>query len=524
MERVSWATIRFVILAVTLLAVSAAATVVTDRANRATDPPPATLTGPIPPAAATPILSARRVPEWLRKPIADRLFNEAIEAVMRETPEESCVIVHRNSEPIVERNTAKPLRPGDLQRLVTISALAHLGNNGFRTEVAIRSDAEITEDGVLVGDLWLIGGGDPVLSTRSFATRLAESEMVVSDFDGLAEDTISALRSRGVRSISGRVIGDEQKYTPVERNYVGVEVISMAGQQGEIWTADQASGAAVGPLSGLLLDNGSTEFQTRPIEDDLLDDEATGEDAVGEMVADQPALAAAQAFHNRIELGGIDVENPPEAGVAPSFAERLALASVDSPPLLDIMARALDDTTTAEMLLKEIGIRQGQTSERGLALWGLITGGFEAAGLPYVFEGPVEYHDGSGLSDFNRSTCEMQFATIEKGDHVVSRLLKSRSESPDRTCGVVAEGDLRVFLAAGDTTTGIVGRYVATSGDEFAFTLMVEDPTRTIVIDEAGPAQPFIECNPATMAMLAAITGSPHGPTIEDLLSPATAS
>src|SRR5204863_4080396 len=72
--------------------------------------------------------------------------------------------------------------------LATTTALMRLGADWrFRTELA---GAAPTPDGVVVGDVYLRGSGDPTVSS--------------ADFDAMA----AALARRGVRSIAGAVVAD----------------------------------------------------------------------------------------------------------------------------------------------------------------------------------------------------------------------------------------------------------------------------------------------------------------------------
>lgn len=479
-----------------LLAVAITASVLSTRANQESDPGMA-LAASSDPAAGSPILSVRRAPEWLRAPLSGELLSEAVSSVISRAPDASCLVLHRGEEVLAEHNIEASLRPGDLQRLITVAALDDLGSSGYRTEIAIDSNAEIS-DGVLRGDVWIIGGGDPVLSTRAFNDRFGD-DRAFSDLDALFADAVAELQSLGVDEIAGRVYGDESKYS-VERSYVGIDYVDPAGEQGDIWTAADAAAAGIGPLSALLYDNGVESWS-----------------ADGDVLTRDPARSIAGLLDDAFEAAGLRVRRSPNSGTAPELADRRGIAVLDSPPLADIMARALTDPTTAEMLLKEIGIRQGGSSDRDSALVGLMNGGFAEAGLPYVLNGPVRYLDGSGLSDFNRSTCAMLFAAID-ADGGARSALPSADKSLVADCVPAASGDLRVLATAGETTTGMAGHYTAANGDTLSFALMAEDPTRTEIQEGAeAPAGPYEGCNPLQTALLSTVTGYPYGPDIAAL-------
>ena len=79
-----------------------------------------------------------------------------------------------------------------------------------------------------------------------------------------------------------------------------------------------------------------------------------------------------------------------------------------------MIERSLIDATTAEMLLKEYGIRLGGGPERAGIILGLVRDGFELSGLPFdILSNSTIYADGSGRSSLNRTSCEMIHATID---------------------------------------------------------------------------------------------------------------
>ncbi len=529
---------RRLILPVLILAVAITAMVLTGRADEAADPGQATdVSGE--PSLASPILSARRAPAWLRAPIADSLLSDSVGAVLSGAPEATCVLVERDGEPIAANNVNAAIRPGALQRLLTITALESISNDaGFRTEVAMRNDAEIDEDGVLDGDLWLIGGADPVLATSDYIDRF-EDGRTYTDFGLLVTDTVSALQALGVTSIRGRIIGDETKYSAAERDYVGDEVTDPTGEVVSVWTREQLDDNAVGPLSALVLNDGFDAWPLPPEEGEEAAEEDPAEGDVEEEEeddgsvdqsqnerSDNPAVSAAAALDDALEEAGIPVSRSATDGEAPPLNERETLAEIDSPPLDEILQRAMIDATTAEMLLKEFGVRSGLDSERGLAVYGLVVlEGFTQAGLPFTI-GQTQYHDGSGRSDANRTTCEMIHAAVNDPDGPGAQVAVPVADSPLAACAPITSGELSVVATVSPTTTGVAGHFVAENGDRLTFALMVDEPDRLELPEDAPEdavaEEPLGYCNPLQAAMLDAVAGHPYGPELADLapLSP----
>ncbi len=492
-----------------ILAVAIGGVVMSDRADADADPGIATAvdTGP---DLATPVLSARRAPAWLRQPTSDNLLSTTIADVLSGAPTGTCVKVTRGDMLIADNNTSAPIQPGALQRLLTLSALDSLGGSGFRTEVAISADAEIDEEGVLRGDIYLIGGGDPVLSTRPFIDRFGD-DRAFTNFAELAGQTVIELQNLGVTAIDGGVIGDESKYEDISRDYRQEDGTDAEGVERRIWTTEQADSNAVGPLSALLVNNGFAEWPTSV-------------DPSQNVRADDPAETAAELLDIRLEAAGIVVDDRPDSGDAPAVLERLTVAVIDSPPLEEILPRSLVDATTAEMLLIETSVRSGSEPSRLLGSLFLVAGGLTAAGLPFDIISTQPF-DGSGLSALNRTTCDMLHASISDPASAAAAALPPIEMTSVSACAPRDVDDLRVLASSDGTTTGLAGRFAAANGDEVVFSMLVDDPSRLVIDEEAvpegedppEPPGPFGDCSDMQAALLDAIGGHPYGPTLETL-------
>jgi serine-type D-Ala-D-Ala carboxypeptidase/endopeptidase (penicillin-binding protein 4) len=191
--------------------------------------------------------------------------------------------------------------PASVEKLyTTATALLRLGPQASLPTTALAA-ATPDPDGVLVGDLFLRGGGDPTFGPVQ-ASQLA-----------------ALVRLAGVREITGRVIGDDTAFDALRGPY---------GLRAEYW---------VGPLSALTYNRGLTgrRFQARP------------------------ALTAAQAFERALRRRGIAVWRRARAGVTPPGA--LVLSQWASPVVATLVAQANQpsDNFIAETLLKVLGAQFG---------------------------------------------------------------------------------------------------------------------------------------------------------------------
>ena len=166
------ATVRLVGLSL-LLAVSAVAAGF--RANDLSAPPSeAALVTTTAKPVTTPLLSARRAPVFLQAPVADAAIVSGLDKrVSGPSPTDTCVVVREGSRTIYTKNERKSVTPASNHKLLTaVAALDVLGTE-TRLRTSVVSDAA-RNGGVVAGSLWLVGGGDPLLSTGAYIDRFAE--------------------------------------------------------------------------------------------------------------------------------------------------------------------------------------------------------------------------------------------------------------------------------------------------------------------------------------------------------------
>jgi D-alanyl-D-alanine carboxypeptidase/D-alanyl-D-alanine-endopeptidase (penicillin-binding protein 4) len=130
---------------------------------------------------------------------------------------------------LYELNADKYFVPASNMKLFTTAlALAKLGPE-YRFHTTVETRGVLSPEGMLAGDVVLIGRGDPNLSNRKFPFDLKE------EFDGPPERVLAELAdglvSKGVREISGDIIGDDS-YFPRERYPSGWEIDDMVWEYG----------------------------------------------------------------------------------------------------------------------------------------------------------------------------------------------------------------------------------------------------------------------------------------------------
>jgi D-alanyl-D-alanine carboxypeptidase/D-alanyl-D-alanine-endopeptidase (penicillin-binding protein 4) len=247
-----------------------------------------------------------------------------------------------------------------MKLLVAAVALDALGPD-FRFRTELRSLPPV--DSVVPGDVYVTGGGDPLLVTADHVDVQRYPAFNTTAIDTLVDQLVSV----GITRIDGDVIGDGTRYDDEFR-------VPSWG--------DDITNVDAGPYDALLVNDGLVENGNYGLD---------------------PSRSAARAFVDLLVARGITVGGAAANGPAPADADLTTLAFIESLPLTEVLVELLhtSDNNTAEMLVKEIGVvaRGAGTRPAGLAA---VRDTLAAWGVP--LDG-VELQDGSGLSRENRLTC-----------------------------------------------------------------------------------------------------------------------
>jgi serine-type D-Ala-D-Ala carboxypeptidase/endopeptidase (penicillin-binding protein 4) len=161
-------------------------------------------------------------------------FGERADALLAGAPANKgdwglIIVDAQTGETLFEKNADGYFVPASNMKLFTTAlALAKLGPD-YKFYTTLETRGTISTEGTLSGDVLLVGRGDPNLSNRKFPYELKE------EFDGPPERALAeladALVARGVKEISGDVVGDDS-YFPRERYPNGWEIDDMVWEYG----------------------------------------------------------------------------------------------------------------------------------------------------------------------------------------------------------------------------------------------------------------------------------------------------
>ncbi len=325
------------------------------------------------------------------------------------------------------------LLASNMKLFTTATAMSRLGPES-RIATKVFSDGKLDSGGILHGSLYLQGGGDPALGTPTFYNGYLA---------GLGTNLFSLvpqIRAAGIRSISGRLYGDDTIFDRLR----GVA------------DSGYATSSYIGPLSGLAFNSGFS-----------------GATSSSGFSADPAKLATAK-LARALSAAGVAVPSQVALAKTPADAEQVAV--VRSPTLTRIVdtTDVYSDNFFAEMLIKLLGARLGGA-------------GTTAAGAGVVerfareMGSGVHAVDGSGLTRSNRASPRQVVELLlamradPAGDEFIQDLALTGKEGTvdDRMHGTAAYGRCRTKTGTIAGVSNLSGYCFNTSGRVMAFSILM---------------------------------------------------
>lgn len=225
-------------------------------------------------------------------------FMGAVGVSVWDLAEEREIFSHQAETPLMMASTSKIFTIG--------AALHHLGPD-YRAETRFFSEEGLDEEGILQGDLYVQGGGDPSLGS------LKHAEVFHFGKATTGIDLVKALKKAGIRAVRGSVIGDGSRFTADPR--------------------------PTGRLGGLTFGRAQT---------------------------DDPAQSAAEAITSILQEAGIAVQGEAKAASLPESVQWIA--GVASPPVAELVRPAgkrsdnfISETLARQLAVEVRGERPGTT-------------------------------------------------------------------------------------------------------------------------------------------------------------------
>jgi D-alanyl-D-alanine carboxypeptidase/D-alanyl-D-alanine-endopeptidase (penicillin-binding protein 4) len=306
-------------------------------------------------------------------------------------------LIDESGRLVYGRNESRLFIPASNTKLIVSAVASALLPPDWRARTSVYGGPVV--GGVLQGDLVLYGRGDPTMDKRCYAADSTLAGVCDQDPFMRVRQLVDVLRAKGVRVISGDVVGDGSYFEPtlVHPNWEAFDLnwwyaapVSGLGFHDNSIDFDWQPGPAVGAPAAIAIspDLGDVGFENR-----TLTVPPGGESDIGDRFYRQPGtlqiwaegtvamdnprrtesfavpdpnLYAARALRQALLDAGIAV-----TGTTRSTTDSLLYAHVRaSPPLAEVQSRPLRDwifpilntsqNWFAEMLLKQLGKQFGK--------------------------------------------------------------------------------------------------------------------------------------------------------------------
>lgn len=396
--------------------------------------------------AITPVLSPKRTPGAMLGTLRIANANSAVSSVVPSIPGHACVVVWSGEQEVFELRSNEVFTPASTLKLVVAHAvLRHMDpTDRFITRVVAETP---TEDGVINGNLYIVGGGDPILETTKYAARHNDPNRAFTNFDQLADEIAAA----GISTITGAVVGDGTRYDDMR-------IVPS-------WEPRYIDQVSAGPLSGLGVNDGLVSFTETEVA------------SYPGVPATDPPANTAKVLTELLQERGIAVAGRAASGQAPLGL--VEVAQISSPPLAEVVAQMLrySDNTTAELLAKEVGFLangEGSTQSGTLAMMTALADiGVDTTSMVI--------NDGSGLDLGNRITCRalVQVLAAAGEDSPMAEALAVAGESgtlAKRMLDTVAAGNLRAKTGSLRSVSALAGFVRGDDGRTYTLAYIANNP------------------------------------------------
>ncbi|MDQ0593842.1 D-alanyl-D-alanine carboxypeptidase/D-alanyl-D-alanine-endopeptidase (penicillin-binding protein 4) [Chryseobacterium ginsenosidimutans] len=372
-------------------------------------------------------------------------------------------------------NENTPLVPASTTKLLTTETAMNLLGENYRWNTQLEYSGSVDENGVLNGNLYIIGSGDPSLGTNKAGAWAYRD--IVSDF-------ISGLSREGIKKVNGDIIIQTALFkgniSKLPENVVWLESNNYylpAGTTREINPANEK----LIVKKGNSLSADKKFFYVSPYNKQMVyADKYEGDGILTTKLPDAPAFLA-NSFRTTLVKSGIAVTGKVTPKMTDANPESRKLVSAyKSPTLSDIIfyTNQHSDNGLAEALLKTVGFQSlgDQTTESGrkVVTEHLKNEGFDMIGLNYI--------DGSGLSRSNNVTpiAQAKFLTSLMEEKYYKTYLTSlpvggQSGTLKRMFNGLGNGQVFAKTGTLNKVKTLAGYMKTNSGKTLVFSLMVNN-------------------------------------------------
>jgi D-alanyl-D-alanine carboxypeptidase/D-alanyl-D-alanine-endopeptidase (penicillin-binding protein 4) len=402
------------------------------------------------------------------------------------------------------------MQPASTMKIYTsVLALDRFGPD-YQFKTSVLRGGQLGPDGVVEGNLFLRGGGDPSMSPRFWGT--------INPLDSLAH----LIAAAGVRHVRGDIVGDASAFDPQlvpegwQSRYLGAayaaRVSALSLNENLVWVVVQPDGKK----AAVSLDPATTTIPVqstvrvvsgsrgrisavRQKDGSILVRGTIGASALPQrysLVVDDPASFTAGALRASLEKAGVVVDGRVTVGATPGDATEVA--SLSSPALANIIAEMNRESINlfAELLFRDAA-HAALPDQVGSAQTGLTTLRSLLSDKIKARPQDVEVSDGSGLSVLDRVTPRsmvelLSFAHQAPWGATFHASLPLEGESVTlrhRARFTPARGNLHAKTGTTNTVASLGGYVTAKDGEILAFSFLYNGSDRwnaKLAMDQMG--------------------------------------
>jgi D-alanyl-D-alanine carboxypeptidase/D-alanyl-D-alanine-endopeptidase (penicillin-binding protein 4) len=403
-------------------------------------------------AAPGPAPNAAVVGAALARAFGDKALGARVDALVVDAATGTTLYDRGSGVAVVPASTAKVF--------TAAAALRALGPTRRLTTRIVASGA--VTNGVLRGDLVVVGGGDPTLTAETAPTAYPRPARLA--------DLAAQVRATGITKVTGGIVVDGSLFA--------------GARLGPFWKPTYVTEGSVAPVGAFEVDGG----RLRPGDDDR---------------SQRPEVTAGLELRAALARAGVTVAGKTvRNGTAPATATEVAL--VRSPPVPALVERLLQrsDNDLAESLARHVALARNQPAT--------FAGGAAAVAATVRDLGadPPALFDASGLSPRDRVTPAQLVAllTLATRDGALAPVLSglpvaafsgTLSGRYDRGRATVAAGFVRAKTGSLDNVATLAGVVETRSGRVIVFAFAADRlPTKFV-----GAAARALDAAAATLAV-----------------------
>lgn len=294
-------------------------------------------------------------------------------------------------------NENTPLVPASTTKLLTTETAINLLGEKFRWMTQLEYAGNIDADGVLQGNLYIVGSGDPSLGTNKAGA---------SSYKTIIADYIAAIKDKGIKKVNGDIIIQTavfkvNKSQKLPENIVWLENGNYYLPVGSTLDISPSNEKLIAKKSNPFADNKNFYYISPYIKQMVYADKFEGMGLTTKL-PDAPSYLANNLRATMLKTG-LPVAGKVVTRTTDANPEKRELVAVyESPTLAEIMyyTNQRSDNALAEAFLRMVGFQKNgdQTLESGrtVVVDHLKSSNFDTSGLNYI--------DGSGLSRSNLVT------------------------------------------------------------------------------------------------------------------------